>query len=84
MSPTGGGDFEDPKAWGPLQGGGGGVGPAERHVPGDPPGPHARRSEQGGPDTAPPSPRGSSFHGGGDPTPCQHPTQSTQACAPGP
>lgn len=34
-------------------------------------------------DNAPPSPRGSSLHGGGDPTLRQHPTQRTQACAPG-
>ncbi|MEJ1287918.1 transmembrane protein 59-like [Cricetulus griseus] len=85
VSPTGGGGFEGPKAWGPLQGGGGGAGPAERHVPGDTPPRAARQAVRtGGPDTAPPSPRGSSLHGGGDPTLRQHPTQCTQACVPGP
>ncbi|KAK7805165.1 hypothetical protein U0070_004291 [Myodes glareolus] len=66
---------------------GGGAAPAPRRGTSrgtPPPGRTPGGQSRGAPDTAPPSPRGSSLHGGGDSTLCQHPTQHTQACAPGP
>lgn len=58
MSPTGGGDFEDPKAWGPLQGGRGRRRPRGEARPGGPPWAARQAVRAGGPRYSPTLPAG--------------------------
>lgn len=86
VSPTSGGDFRGSQSVGSAAGGRGGAGPAERHVPGDPPsGPHARRSEQGGPRYGPTLPAGliTSWGRGQHSVPAPNPTHPSVRPRPG-